>query len=687
MKLGSPKVWVTACSIAAVLLMAVVDVDRVSPGPVSSVHAQLEAVDGGDSCSACHGGWFTSMTEACLDCHAPIADQLEHGHGLHGSLDATVAQACATCHSEHHGATFASVNRRSFALAGVKEPLEFDHARIGWTMDGRHLELGCVACHENARAGVLAEGQPRFLGLSQDCASCHEDPHEGRMQIDCAACHGQTAWDGLHSLGHERYLPLVGGHGDVACRTCHAANGAHALETLGESRTRPDARTCAACHDSPHQPDFTAFPARMAGVEDARGCVVCHEAAHTTWRESAGTLTPGQHAFSGFALDAPHDATHCAGCHDPQAGDFRARHPGRSAQACSTCHADPHGGQFHAGAFANQECTACHSKLHFEPHEFTLEKHALSALPLDGRHVDVQCNACHTIPGEGAPRAFRGIGDDCASCHADAHLGFFDERLADVAPVDHGSCTLCHSTDGFDAHAAEFEHEEWTGFPILGAHAQEACASCHPSMPVADDTERTFGRVAEHFGQLQGCVTCHRDPHEGRFDAPELADLVTERDGCARCHEETSFRSFPHGFDHGAWTGFSLVEEHAAVACSSCHADLRRPDELGRTWGPANGASCADCHPDPHARQFDEDGATDCERCHASALPSYLAFDHDRDSRFRLGEQHASLDCSACHLSFALPSGAEAVRYRPIGTECVDCHGVQEDVLIRRRRK
>lgn len=687
MRLGNPKVWVTACSIGAVLLMALVDVDRVSPGPVTSVHGRLEAVDGGESCAACHGGWFTSMTEACLECHAPIAAQIEGRSGLHGSLEARLAEGCATCHSEHHGAGFDLVNVRAFRLAGSADPLQFDHERIGWTMEGRHLEVTCVSCHENARAEVLDEGQTRFLGQSRDCASCHEDPHEGRMQVACASCHGQVAWDDLRSVGHERILPLVGGHGDVACRACHAKDDAHALEVLGESRTRPDARTCAACHDSPHTADFASFAARLAGLDVERGCVTCHAADHVAWRQSAALLTPGQHAFTGFALEKPHDATRCEQCHDAGAGAFEARHPGRSADACSTCHADPHGGQFHEGPFAGQECTACHDALAFAPNAFTVEKHALAALPLDGQHLEVQCQACHTIPGEGAPRAFHGIGSSCDACHADAHLGFFDAVTADVEPVAHGACALCHTTAGFGADAEAFQHEEWTGFAVRGSHAQEGCASCHPSMERPDDTHRTFGRVTERFGEFQGCVTCHRDPHEGRFDAEDLPQLVADRDGCARCHEETSFRSFPHGFDHGQWTGFALVEEHAAAECSACHAQLRRPDAVGRTWGPANGASCADCHTDPHARQFEVDGVTDCERCHDSARPSYLAFDHDRDSRFKLGEQHERLDCSACHLAFALPSGAEAVRYRPIGTECVDCHGVQEEVLIRRRRK
>jgi len=688
LKLGSPKVWVTVCSLAAVVLMAITDVDRKSPGPVAAVHGQLEAVDGGASCSACHGGWFSSMTESCLECHEPIAEQLENSHGLHGILEGATGQNCAACHSEHHGEGFDLVNVRSFVMAGVPSPLKFDHARIGWNMDGRHLEIGCADCHDNARVAILAEGQPRFLGLDQDCGSCHEDPHEGRMQVSCASCHGQTTWDGLHSEGHERQLPLVGGHGDVACRTCHEEKGKHALELMGESESRAEVRTCAECHESPHKQDFAAFSARLAGFGTDRGCVTCHAAEHVTWRESASILTPGQHAFAGFPLEAPHSGLGCQQCHDPAAGAFQARHPGREAEACSTCHADPHGGQFHAGPFSGQECTACHDAQAFEPHAFTLEKHALSSLPLDGKHLDTQCNACHTIPAPEEPRSFRGISSNCGDCHADAHKGFFDERQADTELPEHGACAACHSTAGFAAPPApDFDHAGWTGFPVLGAHAQENCTSCHPSMATRDDTHRTFGRVADHFGQFRGCVTCHVDPHEGQFDGPDLPAVVFDREGCARCHEETSFREFPRGFDHGAWTGFALIEGHGEASCAACHAPLRRPDALGRTWGRSNGGACSDCHPDPHGGQFEVEGPADCARCHASDRPAYLSFDHDRDSRFPLDGRHRELECAACHLPATLPSGDEAVRYRPLGTECVDCHGVGEDVLIRRRRK
>ena len=39
-----------------------------------------------------------------------------------------------------------------------------------------------------------------------------------------------------------------------------------------------------------------------------------------------------------------------------------------------------------------------------------------------------------------------------------------------------------------------------------------------------------------------------------------------------------------------------------------------------------------------------------------------------------LDERHRTLDCGACHQPWPLRGGGEAIRYRPLGTECADCH-------------
>jgi hypothetical protein len=686
------QVLIAFFSAMTVTLVAVSDMGRTSPGALSEVHQRVEDLAGRNDCSECHGGLFGNMRAACLECHAPIETQLAEESGLHGTLGAR-AEQCGLCHAEHHGASAPLVHGQSFALAGAPEAGKFDHRLIGFVLDGAHAPLECSECHANARKPVLAEGETRFLGLERDCASCHEDPHAGRYVIACAECHGQEEWDGLASLNHERVLPLVGGHAGFDCIDCHTREGAHRLDVLGSRDLKPEPRDCLGCHESPHAPEFARGAAALAGLPAGKGCVSCHASEHTSFHEPAlQALTEEQHAASGFALEAGHAGLECSACHAPAGAPFAERFPGRSAGQCSACHEDVHEGQFDAGAFADQECDACHELAHFDPHAFTTEKHALAALELSGRHLEIDCEDCHAETSADGARLFHGTPDACDACHADAHAGFFAPFLAGRIPPEHGECARCHDSASFAHAEAGFDHGTFTGFAVLGAHAESACTVCHEPRDEADETGRTFGRVGARFGsfvEFRDCSTCHADPHGGRFDEPALPAAVEGRPGCARCHDESSFRTLRRDFDHGFWTGFALAGVHARASCSACHAPIPGASRRGRTSAEATGASCADCHEDPHAGQFADDlGFTSCERCHAAARADFLTFDHDQDSRFQLGDAHRELDCAKCHAT-DVKDGLAVVRYLPLEIRCVDCHGSNAEVLLRRqpRRK
>ncbi len=575
-------------------------------------------------------------------------------------------------------------------------------------MQGRHLEIECSECHTNADVDVLAEGTLRFGGLEQDCASCHEDSHEGKYTIACTSCHSQASFEELHSSGHEAFLPLVGRHGETACAECHAEKGNHSLEFLGSGRKRAAERLCLDCHESPHAGGFLEGIARTESLDLETSCASCHDPElHSAFNDEDLTLSPRHHALTGFKLDLPHEELECSACHAERTDEFSTRFPGRTADDCAACHSDPHGGQFDGNAHAAARgCLACHDRHQFEPHHFNARDHAKTATPLIGSHLDIECNACHEIPHEALPRTFSGTPSECAACHADAHLGYFekigleeidtgqsaggDERTAiahALAGTDRGDCGQCHLTTTFqDVEVDSFDHALWTGFAVEGAHAQTGCETCHPRSPQPDELGRSFGRIEEHFGDYTGCVTCHTDPHRGHFDAKHLPKDVDGRTGCARCHDATSFRSFENGFFHNMWTGFPLIGEHRNIDCAACHASLPEADEHGRTWGKAEGSACYDCHSDPHAGQFRRKGLTDCESCHASAKSwDDLSFDHNKHSRFPLEDSHRLLECADCHKPWELEGGAEIVRYRPISRQCIDCHGVHEEQLRSRR--
>jgi len=654
------RIGIAILSALAVIYIAGADLGRSSPGPLAAVHARETDLNGFNSCSNCHGGWFRDMTEACLSCHQPIGVQIDRGRGLHGSMDGAKSRQCALCHSDHHGGDFALVNRASFGHADVEDPSKFDHRRVGFDMAGKHLEQECSKCHEHADADPLPKGEWRFGGLDANCAGCHKDPHEGTMVKACADCHGQVKFDALVAPGHEKFLPLTGGHADRSCRRCHQKDAPHALEVLGAGRGEA-ARRCVDCHTSPHRERFT----------DQADCQACHLADHASFREDGLVVTAEQHARSGYPLAKPHDKVSCEKCHDRSRTDFIARYPGRGPEECRGCHEDPHGGQFDQGAFAAQGCVGCHARTHFAPHEFTVQKHARTDLALTGRHAETDCAACHKDPPKNKPRVFADTPASCADCHEDAHRGSFRNQ----------DCGSCHATVSFSELPHPFDHEKQTGFAVTGAHAQENCTACHRPQPKADEAGRTFGWAPE---PKNGCASCHVDPHRGSFDVAGMPAKVGGHTGCARCHVEVSFRALER-FDHGKWTGFTLDGAHQEAGCAACHKPRRKADKTGRTWGRARGARCENCHDDPHAGQFRTGGATRCDRCHRSAAGfARLAFQHDLHSRFALGKAHGELACTACHKPF-VANGRKIARYRPLNTQCASCHGDQKDPLRRKR--
>ncbi|MEM1452431.1 MAG: hypothetical protein AAGI22_25225 [Planctomycetota bacterium] len=701
----SPKSLIAIISLGAVLGAAVVDFGRTAPGPLMAAHARIDGLADSGSCSDCHGGWTSNMTKSCLECHELIDIHIESGIGLHGNIDLKAVQKCAACHSEHHGETFMAVNDLSFARAGVPDRLEFDHEMIGWEMYGAHLALECTECHINANETVVPEGEHRYLGTSQSCVTCHEDVHEGTLQTDCVSCHSQESFDNHAYRGHDEFLPLIGGHSTVSCRECHAAGSTHSLEAhRGPAAQRPDARACSECHDVPHKRWFVngaagrngvKAPAQLTGMAANVLCSDCHKPHHVTFQDDSELLTHEQHAASLFLLDEPHHEVSCDACHDPTL-TYTERYPGRKQEQCIACHDDIHRGQFDGLAFASTEtfpggdvdeagCLVCHAKTHFAPTTFDVFAHEDTDLPLEGAHVETDCNACHELDAQGT-RVFHGVEHTCESCHEDSHLGFFDARLAQNPPVPfHGDCARCHDPNGFSpVDPADFDHHFWTGYPLEGAHAQTDCATCHEPSDEPDVTGRSLGRVSEVYGEVQGCFTCHDDVHEGLFDRKEVPARVEGRKDCARCHTPTSFRELPHGFEHGTWTGWELKDSHAEADCTACHAPLRRPDEIGRTWGRAAGRECSACHQSPHGDQFDVPFKKECTECHQSARAfSVLRFNHDLDSRFPLDDAHEEVACKECH---KLDTEAGFIRYRPLPMECVDCHGVHESVLRRRRR-
>ena len=179
----------------------------------------------------------------------------------------------------------------------------------------------------------------------------------------------------------------------------------------------------------------------------------------------------------------------------------------------------------------------------FAGEALTFRHDELASFPLTGRHRDVACSECHErgdVRGRAAV-VFRGLGRDCAACHADPHGG-------STSSVD---CASCHSTAAWVGDAVTFDHQRVERFPLDATHRALACGACHAS-------GQTFAADGVQ------CADCHADvvgfmraelaaPKE---DEAPRASPHSERVQCADCHDSTVARQ---------------SETSYAQRCANCH--------------------------------------------------------------------------------------------------------------------
>lgn len=637
---------------------------QISPGPLAKSHAQLE---GALRCVNCHGGGGKEqMTALCLQCHKEIAWLQQQNRGYHAP-SRLPQQRCASCHPDHAGRDFALISWPD------KDPERFDHALAGWGLDGRHRTIKCADCHKAAfRTGPAAglspqpAAAPGWIGLEATCTSCHTDVHRRSLGQNCLSCHDTEHWSPAPKFDHAKSdYPLTGKHRDVRCASCHKPVAGDTVPVF-----KPVAhRDCASCHTDPHRGRFTG------------PCGSCHVTG------GFNVIDKGNfdHDRTRYPLRGEHVSVSCAKCHD--APGLRGKNP--PFATCTACHADPHAGTATlAGAVV--DCAACHTVAGFTVAGFTPDQHAKTKYPLEGKHRQVACVSCHVKNPPGVPAGPLGSAGiqmhpafaRCLDCHRDDHGG----QLA--ARADKGDCRACHSVAGWTPSTFTVAAHATTRFRLEGRHTEIACEACHGATRkglAPFPGTATLGKAAVLFrlGELE-CVSCHVDPHGGRFAAGGAHPISG---GCLGCHDSRSYR--PSRIDvaaHAAY-GFKLEGAHRAVPCVACHADLKyQPPastliQVRWTGAPllftTRAQTCASCHESPHGNQFvGRPGGDACEHCHGvDAFAPASRFDHDRDTKFPLKGGHANVPCATCHVTVAGPGNSRVVRYRPVSSRCESCHG------------
>ncbi len=598
----------------------------ISPGELTSPHAKYEGIS---NCTQCHSLGGGIPDSKCLDCHDKLAERIKAKKGVH----ANYIDACIKCHTDHKG--------KGFRIISLEKE-KFDHGKTDYPLADKHAKVDCNKCHK--------KGDP-YAGISQECGSCHKDPHKDAPK--CKECHTTEGWNKVGIDHSKTKYPLVDKHIDVKCGKCHKKS----------QLTGIPFKSCesSACHNDPHNNQF-----------ENRKCEECHNI--KGWKPSLFDHSAPK--YTGYKLEGKHTETRCEKCH------VKGKYRPLNTKSCNTsdCHNDVHKGQF-----KNQKCEACHTVKGWGPSLFEHNAAVYKGYKLEGKHVDVECKKCH-VQGKYRPLSYKSC--DTSDCHKDTHKGQFKSQKCEACHILKGwkpslfehnappysgyrldgkhvktpcekchvdgkykplsdrcydchekddthkkelgnNCEKCHNTTDWKKHV--LDHNKQTKFPLIGKHKSTECEKCHKDKKYKTRAEK--------------CVDCHKDVHKGKF-----------KEECSSCHTQNDW--FPRKFDHKKESGIELKGVHNDITCNNCH----------KTKDVYKGANryCVQCHQDPHLNQF---GRVNCTKCHSEDTWNPVQFNHS-NTGYALTGKHRTAECQDCHRNRI---------YRNTTSACIGCHQGQYD--------
>lgn len=353
-------------------------------------------------CLSCHDDFHQgTLSKDCLSCHDMKAfrpaSKFDHGEadfqlrGKHMEVDCKECHAvstksgkefqeftdvahndCASCHADPHSGHFnvsCAQCHTEESFTSFNGTRNFDHSRTAFALKGAHKSINCFECHTRT-SDPVAVFQDRLGAVTNECATCHDDVHEGKFGNDCAQCHQESSFLMLKSMDFFDHdvtdFPLVGQHIEVDCKQCHEERFTTAI----------DFSACKNCHDDYHEGEFADN-----GVSP--DCDQCHSVERKFDFTSFGFE---QHEQTEFPLQGAHLATPCFACHISE-DRWSFRDVGSN---CFDCHENVHGSEFEVNG--TTDCARCHVTDNWIPSKFD---HSTTKFPLEGRHAEVECTACH----------------------------------------------------------------------------------------------------------------------------------------------------------------------------------------------------------------------------------------------------------------------------------------------------
>ena len=511
---------------------------QISPGDLCNAHASL---DGMSNCTSCHKFGEKIANDKCLACHKEIGTRIAKNKGYHSSSE-VVQKNCISCHSDHHGRTFKIIRF---------DKDKFDHNQTGFKLEGVHAKKECANCHKTA---FITDPDPAikkksitYLGLTNECYGCHEDPHKKTLTNNCSKCHTNEAFKPASKFDHAKAkFPLKGKHSSVECIKCHKINvveGKNFQQFSGLQFT-----SCVNCHNDVHKNQF------------GPNCVQCHSEESFKTIKGIGKF---DHSKTGYPLTGLHQAVGCKLCHKVS---LTTPMPHSN---CTDCHKDYHKGEF-SGSGKVTDCIKCHSVDGFKSSSYSIEQHSLSGFKLEGAHLATPCFQCHKKEKDWK---FRGIGKKCIDCHKNIHLNLMESKyLPDY------NCEGCHNVNTWSD--IKFDHNRTT-FRLEGKHTDQSCRQCH-FKPGVDGSSSI-----QNFASLKtsGCTECHSDIHHNQF-------AVDYKNDCAKCHGFSNWK--PEKFDHNN-SRFKLDGSHIKVLCIKCHKTITEGETSYSNY-KLKDIKCAACH-------------------------------------------------------------------------------------------
>lgn len=478
--------------------------------------------------------------------------------------------------------------------------------------------VGYVYLHQSS-PGELARAHASVAGSSfiMDCKKCHDAKG---LSAGCLQCHSEIQEQLKAHRGYHDYLAQSK---KTECAKCHSEhNGADFALVNQVSWEGKDVKS----FKHPH----VAY--RLIGFHADLACDKCHQAkSHPAFSLPKFPKHVRPHTYLGLS------------------------------QTCMSCHADPHAG----GKASN--CTECHDQNHWKPAPFFNHD---KFYPLRGAHASVSCNKCHA-PSQitrQSPSTKQNVvfgptkGKRCTDCHASPHRVKWVE-----------TCEACHVSNDKAWNNADHrmtrKQHALSGFRLEVPHDKAKCLDCHgPDRAGVPFSARYPDPSRPGYKRFEkNCEACHKDEHRGQF--------VKNHPRCMDCHNRTAFMPAAYGAkDHKT---YPLIGGHLKAACSSCH--LKERETKMRRFVPTP-RDCTACHKDIHYGQLRKaNGQTRCEDCHASTVQwSMLIFNHNTQSRFKLDDAHKNVVCKACHPVVSLENGVQLTQYKPIKSQCSDCHALDE---------